>query len=103
MLSKKMKACSEYDRIFKLNFLVVYMTIMGETTKGGMVNMKFLKSTTRIADVPNMDWCGYVITLLKRTKMLWKTTEHYNGPLPLLAVRKFTNTLANVGYIFYDN
>ncbi|MFS7909953.1 hypothetical protein Hanom_Chr02g00100651 [Helianthus anomalus] len=41
-------------------------------------------------DIPNMDWCSYVITCLKRTKEEWNGTEPYNGPLTFLAVRLFT-------------
>ncbi|MFS7899970.1 hypothetical protein Hanom_Chr00s088160g01797591 [Helianthus anomalus] len=37
-------------------------------------------------DIPNMDWCSYVITCLKRTKEEWNGSEPYNGPLTFLAV-----------------
>ncbi|MFS7928662.1 hypothetical protein Hanom_Chr04g00323361 [Helianthus anomalus] len=73
--------------MFMLNYLVVFNTIMGVTTKGGHVNIKFLPSVTPNADINKMDWCSYLIECLQKTKRKWSGLEHYNGPLTLLAVR----------------
>ncbi|XP_076904806.1 uncharacterized protein LOC143560379 [Bidens hawaiensis] len=57
---------------------------MGETTKSATVNQKFLTSIVNEDDIRNMDWCGYVITCLKRTKEGWNGIKPYNGPLTFL-------------------
>ncbi|XP_076904818.1 uncharacterized protein LOC143560394 [Bidens hawaiensis] len=83
---KKLKSCTGGGELFKLNFLVVFNSIMGETTKSCNVNQKFLSSIKNEADISNMDWCSYVITCLKRTKEEWSDKEPYNGPFTFLAV-----------------
>ncbi|KAJ0509294.1 putative Ulp1 protease family catalytic domain, papain-like cysteine peptidase superfamily [Helianthus annuus] len=80
------KASDESGRIFKLNFLVVFNTIMGETTKGSTVLMRFLPSVTTDVDIKDLDWCSYIVTLLKNTKAGWSGLEHFNGPLTFLAL-----------------
>ncbi|KAM0040633.1 hypothetical protein Hdeb2414_s0012g00396271 [Helianthus debilis subsp. tardiflorus] len=73
------KASDDSGRMFMLNYLVVFNTIMGVTTKGGHVNMKFLPSVTPNADINKMDWCSYLIECLRKTKRKWSGLEHYNG------------------------
>ncbi|KAL8265727.1 hypothetical protein R6Q59_003071 [Mikania micrantha] len=63
----------------------MFNTIVGETTKGGTVNMRFLRSVVVGSLIEEFDWCSYIITCLKRTKLKWSGTEHYNGPLYFLA------------------
>ncbi|KAI3814022.1 hypothetical protein L1987_18764 [Smallanthus sonchifolius] len=83
---RMMKGRTDYGRLFKLNFLVVFNTIMGETTKSSTVNQRFLTSITSRCDTQKMNWCGYIITCLERTKQGWNGSEHFNGPLTFLAV-----------------
>ncbi|KAL8209583.1 hypothetical protein R6Q57_006315 [Mikania cordata] len=81
---KKIKSSDDTGRKVILNFLVVFNNIIGETTKGGMVNMRFLKSVVVGSVVEDFDWCAYIITCLKRTKLKWSGIKHYNGLLCLL-------------------
>lgn len=73
-------------KLFKLNFLVIYVTIMAEGIKCGTVNQKFLPCMTKLGDVKNMDWCGYILDCLKRTTTSWNRNSHFNGPLIFLVV-----------------
>jgi hypothetical protein len=83
----QIKGSDDHGRLFKLNFMVVFNTTMCYATKGTKCNLWFLPSMTKSVDIATMDWCGYVVNCLKRTKMKWSGKEHYNGPLPMLAVR----------------
>ncbi|XP_076898776.1 uncharacterized protein LOC143552439 [Bidens hawaiensis] len=83
---EKLKSYTGGGTLFKLNFLVIFNSIMGETAKSYNVNQKFLSSIKNEADISNMDWCSYIITCLKRTKEGWNGKEPYNGPLTFLAV-----------------
>ncbi|XP_076883840.1 uncharacterized protein LOC143532774 [Bidens hawaiensis] len=83
-VTDKLKLHRKGGRLFKANFLVVFNSILGETTKVAMVNQKFLASINNEDDIPNMDWCGYIITCLKRTKDEWDGGR-FNGPLTFLA------------------
>ncbi|KAJ0804263.1 putative acting on peptide bonds (peptidase) [Helianthus annuus] len=82
----KLKLQKDGRKFFKLNFLVVFNTIMGEITKSTAVNLRFLTSVRDETVIANMDWCSYIITCLKRTKEKWNGKESYNGPLTFLAV-----------------
>ncbi|XP_076898777.1 uncharacterized protein LOC143552442 [Bidens hawaiensis] len=82
----KLKSYTKGGTLFKLNFLVLYNTIMGETTKCADVNHKFLSSIINEGDISSMNWCSYIITCLKKTKEGWNGIEPYNGPLTFLAV-----------------
>ncbi|KAL8225970.1 hypothetical protein R6Q57_018527 [Mikania cordata] len=49
--------------------------------------MWFLRSVIEGSVIQDFDWCSYIITCLKRTKIQWSGTEHYNGPLCFLALK----------------
>ncbi|KAK1413131.1 hypothetical protein QVD17_34898 [Tagetes erecta] len=83
---EKLKANTNGGRRFKLNFLVIFNTILGKTTTGATVNQKFLASIGKYSDICSMNWCSYVITCLNRTKEKWNVKDKYNGPLTFLAV-----------------
>ncbi|GJX83255.1 ulp1 protease family, C-terminal catalytic domain-containing protein [Tanacetum coccineum] len=72
-------------RIFKLNFLVLFVTQMMNSTKCGTVNQTFLTCLKKGMDIKKLDWCGYLLKCLKRTKTLWKGGL-LNGPSTFLTV-----------------
>ncbi|GJW08988.1 hypothetical protein Tco_1571411 [Tanacetum coccineum] len=72
-------------RIFKLNFLVLFVTQMMNSTKCGTVNQTFLTCLKKGMDIKKLDWCGYLLKCLKRTKTLWKGGI-FNGPSTFLTV-----------------
>lgn len=72
--------------MFKLNFLVFFITVMVEGSKCNSVNQKFLPSITNEKEIKKMDWCGYVFKCLKKTSKEWKKKVHFNGPIVLLMV-----------------
>ncbi|XP_076898774.1 uncharacterized protein LOC143552433 [Bidens hawaiensis] len=72
--------------LFKLNFLVLFNSIVGGTNKSATVNQQFLSSIKNEDDICNMEWCSYIVTCLKRSKEEWSGKEPYNGPLTFLAV-----------------
>ncbi|KAM0063470.1 hypothetical protein Hdeb2414_s0003g00091241 [Helianthus debilis subsp. tardiflorus] len=80
----KVKSSKNSGRLFKLNFLLLFNTIIGEMCQGSTVNRKFLTSLKEGTDIKSMDWCAYIITCLDRTKRKWNGKQHYNGPLTFL-------------------
>ena len=76
----------DIGRMFKLNFLVVFFTLMGETIKNNNVNQRFLTSVSDSSMIPNFNWCNYIVRLLKRTRSSWNETLEYNGSITLLKV-----------------
>ena len=71
---------------FKLNFLVLFFSTIGELNLNNTVNLRFLPCINNEDDIPKLDWCTYIIECLVRTKKGWKRNEHFNGPIILLLV-----------------
>ncbi|KAD2393171.1 hypothetical protein E3N88_40148 [Mikania micrantha] len=82
---------NDSGRMFKLNFLVMFFSIMGESMKSNTVNQRFLTSVTTKMDMKKLSWCDYVLTCLRKTRQTWNGGEDelFNGPLVLLAVLYF--------------
>ncbi|KAK9080273.1 hypothetical protein SSX86_001949 [Deinandra increscens subsp. villosa] len=72
-------------REFVLNFLVVFNTVIIETMQSSTINQRFLTSITTDSVVSRMNWCGYLIHCLKRTRNNWIPARAFNGPLTFLA------------------
>ncbi|PWA45563.1 Peptidase C48, SUMO/Sentrin/Ubl1 [Artemisia annua] len=72
--------------LFKINFLVLLFSTIGEANKCNTVNLKFLPCIKSEADILQMDWCTYIIECLIKTKIQWNRNSHFNGPLVLLLV-----------------
>ncbi|KAI3787613.1 hypothetical protein L1987_42205 [Smallanthus sonchifolius] len=62
--------CGRSGRQFRLNFLVVYTTVMCEITKMNTVNM------------------SYTLECLKRTKSKWSGSEYCNAPITFFTMKK---------------
>ncbi|KAL8247695.1 hypothetical protein R6Q59_008911 [Mikania micrantha] len=80
------KSSGNSGRMFKINFLVVFNTIMAQMSQGSTANMSFLTSFNQGADFKSFDWCSYIITCLNRTKDKWNGKQHYNGPATFLTL-----------------
>ncbi|KAL8191774.1 hypothetical protein R6Q57_028505 [Mikania cordata] len=74
---------NDSGRMFKLNFLVMFFSIMGESMKSNTVNQRFLTSVTTKMNVKKLSWCDYVLTCLRKTRQTWNGGEDelFNGPL----------------------
>ena len=82
-----LKSRNELGRLFKLNFLVIFFTIMAEAMQSSNVNQRFLPSMKSDKKTQNFNWCEYMLTVLKRTRRQWPGNEKlFNGPIALLAV-----------------
>ncbi|KAK9070408.1 hypothetical protein SSX86_010810 [Deinandra increscens subsp. villosa] len=76
----------ESGRIFKINFLVMLFTVIGEAMGSNKINQRFLMTITQKSSVKKLNWCDYIIYCLKKTRRTWKGPEHYCGPLLILVV-----------------
>ena len=75
-------------RLFKLNFLTVYMTIMAEITQGGTLYMKFLPFLEEGVHIKSFDWCSLVLACLNKTVRKY-IGKQFTGPLTFLTVCYF--------------
>ncbi|PWA90628.1 Peptidase C48, SUMO/Sentrin/Ubl1 [Artemisia annua] len=85
-VEKQIYTQQEGGWMFKLNFLVLYFTSIGEANKNATVNLRFFNRIQDENDIPGFDWCSYVIECLVRTKRSWVRTYHYCGPVIVLLV-----------------
>ncbi|PWA53614.1 phospholipase-like protein [Artemisia annua] len=72
--------------MFKLNFLVLFFSTIGELNLSNTVNLRFLPCINNEDDIPKLDWCSYIIECLVRTKRAWNRNQHFNGPVILILV-----------------
>nr|XP_043630549.1 uncharacterized protein LOC122601879 [Erigeron canadensis] len=72
--------------LFKLNFLVLFVTTMMEGIKSNSLNHKFLQYTSKLKEVRCLDWCDFLLTCLINTKKDWKNQRQFSGPIMFLMV-----------------
>ncbi|XP_076956469.1 uncharacterized protein LOC143631663 [Bidens hawaiensis] len=83
----KLAADQGVGELFKINFLVLFNTCIGFVTKSTTVNQRFISAIDKTSDIPNMDWCSYVIENLKMTKEEWRgINAQYNGSITFLVM-----------------
>ncbi|KAJ0840117.1 hypothetical protein HanPSC8_Chr14g0614891 [Helianthus annuus] len=77
---------------FRLDFLMLFLTVMVECNRNGRMKEWILKSFTGHTDFSKINWCAYVIQQIKSCKDGWKRCDPdspFSGPLTLLAVSVF--------------
>lgn len=95
----KIKDDDSVDDMFRLNCTLLIMSLLGEGITCGTINCRFLPCIDNVDDIPKMDWCGYVVDCLIRSKSEWKTNPSANwftGPLCFLALW-YAETVTNRG------
>ncbi|XP_076926904.1 uncharacterized protein LOC143590247 [Bidens hawaiensis] len=70
---------------FKMNFPVALGTYMGDITGNNTVNQKFLPAVRDINSLGELNWCRYLITVMRRRREKWNESKEYNGSMILLA------------------
>ncbi|MFS7945080.1 hypothetical protein Hanom_Chr06g00519781 [Helianthus anomalus] len=81
-----MQAQNASGRIFVLNFLLFYNTLLGETTHNSSINMRFLPALRQGIKIKSFNWCEYMIRCLDRIVDEWLPKDCFLGPMPLLVV-----------------
>ncbi|MFS7927720.1 hypothetical protein Hanom_Chr04g00312401 [Helianthus anomalus] len=90
--------------LFKLNFLVYWMTFFAEITKATLANDRCLLDVEDVEEIKNLDWCSYLLETLRRTRARWKNYKiQFVGPVAFLTVyiTTFNNTFKNTSLLFY--
>ncbi|GJU95372.1 hypothetical protein Tco_1320128 [Tanacetum coccineum] len=77
------------DMNFKLNFIVLFTSVMGCVKTKGICDLSVLNHMREDTDIANINWCSYIWTCLKKCKDGWNNTvtnSFFLGPLTLLTV-----------------
>ncbi|XP_035846456.1 uncharacterized protein LOC118492485 [Helianthus annuus] len=74
---------------FRLDFLMLFLTVMVECNKNGRMKEWILKTFRGDTDFSKINWCAYLIQQIKSCKDGWKSCDPespFSGPLTLLAL-----------------
>ncbi|GKA57827.1 peptidase C48, SUMO/sentrin/Ubl1, partial [Tanacetum coccineum] len=71
---------------FNINFLVLYLTSIGEANKNATCNLRFLHCINDETAIHQFDWCTFILECLIRTKKSWVRKSHYTGPIIILVI-----------------
>ncbi|MFS8024176.1 hypothetical protein Hanom_Chr16g01460161 [Helianthus anomalus] len=78
---------ADHERLCVLNFLILYFSLLGDTTTNNSVNVRFISNIQPGVDIKSFNWCSYMVSCLNRTKMAWRGGDDaFRGPMLLLAI-----------------
>ncbi|MFS7910738.1 hypothetical protein Hanom_Chr02g00109731 [Helianthus anomalus] len=78
---------ADHGRLFVFNFLILYFSLLGETTTNNSVNVRFISNIQPDVDIKSINWCSYMVSCLNRTKTTWHGGDDaFRWPMLLLAV-----------------
>lgn len=94
------------DMNFKLNFILLFTSVMGSVKPGGICDLSVLSKINRQTDLAKINWCEYVWTCLKKCKDAWnrlKSNSFFLGPITFLAVSfyLYLNVFFTVTLLFF--
>nr|GEY37500.1 hypothetical protein [Tanacetum cinerariifolium] len=84
------------DMNFKLNFIVLFTSVMGCVKTKGICDLSVLNHIRMDTDLAKVNWCSYFWRCLKKCKDGWKnivTNSFFLGPLTLLTMMHVDGTV----------
>ncbi|GKD42897.1 hypothetical protein Tco_1267542, partial [Tanacetum coccineum] len=84
------------DMNFKLNFIVLFTSVMGCVKTKGICDLSVLNHIRMDTDLAKVNWCSYCWRCLKKCKDGWKNTvtnSFFLGPITLLTMMYVDGTL----------
>ncbi|KAD4981750.1 hypothetical protein E3N88_18421 [Mikania micrantha] len=89
-LVEKIESAEDEDNFeFRMNFIMLFMTMLVECHKNGRAREGILRYITAETDFSQIDWCNYVFESIKSCKLGWSPDDNsspFNGPLAILTV-----------------
>ncbi|GKB88737.1 hypothetical protein Tco_0961009, partial [Tanacetum coccineum] len=86
------------DMNFKLNFIVLFTSVMGNVKPKRICDLSVLHYISRKTDLGKISWCEYVWRCLKKCKEGWKPdmfNSFFLGPVMCLAMLYVDGTVCN--------
>ncbi|PWA90704.1 hypothetical protein CTI12_AA097930 [Artemisia annua] len=91
LIRKQIKK-NDSGKLFTMNFICLFSTILFHVVSMGTLNIAVLPSLVDLTKVRQMNWCKYVVDCMKETGKDWKPGKPFFGPILLLEVI-FANSL----------
>ncbi|GKC58439.1 hypothetical protein Tco_1086037, partial [Tanacetum coccineum] len=85
----RIRKSNSADMNFKLNFIVLFTSVMGQIKTKRFCDLKILDYISPDTDMANINWCEYVLRCLKSCKEEWTKGEKncfFRGPLTFLTM-----------------
>ncbi|KAJ9560945.1 LOW QUALITY PROTEIN: hypothetical protein OSB04_006105 [Centaurea solstitialis] len=95
-LAEDIKNSGLADDDFKINFMMLFASIMGECSPQGCCLMTILQKFSSIEMIKSVNWAKYIFDCLGRSKASWrpnKPDSYYTGPLTFLTLLYVTRTV----------
>ncbi|KAJ0471518.1 hypothetical protein HanHA89_Chr15g0597031 [Helianthus annuus] len=90
LIANTMENQRDGGHLFKLNFLVYWMTFFAEIKKATLANDRCLLGVEDVEEIKNLDWCSYLLETLRRTRAGWKNYKiQFVGPVAFLTLNLF--------------
>nr|GEZ32660.1 hypothetical protein [Tanacetum cinerariifolium] len=85
------------DMNFKLNFIVLFTSVMGSVKLKGICDLSVLNKISRKTELEKINWCKYVWRCLKTCKDGWKRdmSNSFLGPITYLTMMYVDGTVCN--------
>ncbi|PWA44343.1 hypothetical protein CTI12_AA523920 [Artemisia annua] len=83
LIRKQIKK-NDSGKLFTMNFICLFSTILFHVVSMGTLNIAVLPSLVDLTKVRQMNWCKYVVDCMKETGKDWKSGKPFFGPILLL-------------------
>ncbi|KAD5961635.1 hypothetical protein E3N88_13108 [Mikania micrantha] len=87
---EKIESAEDEDNFeFRMNFIMLFMTVLVECHKNGRAREGILRYITAETYFSQIDWCNYVFESIKSCKLGWSPDDNsspFNGPLAILTL-----------------
>nr|GEZ17425.1 hypothetical protein [Tanacetum cinerariifolium] len=82
----RIRKSNSADMNFKLNFIVLFTSVMGQFKPKGFCDLKILDYIRPDIDLANINWCEYFLRCLRSCKEEWTKSKKifFRGPLTFL-------------------
>ncbi|KAJ9556447.1 hypothetical protein OSB04_011061 [Centaurea solstitialis] len=95
-LADDIKKSGVADDDFKINFMLLFASVMGECSPQGCCLMTILQKFSSIEMINSVNWVKYIFDCLRRSKSSWRPNKpdcYYTGPLTFLTLLYVTRTV----------
>ncbi|GJZ87705.1 hypothetical protein Tco_0659315 [Tanacetum coccineum] len=85
----RIRESNSADMNFKLNFIILFTSVMGQIKTNGFCDLKILDYISPYTDMANINWCKYVLICLQSCKEEWtkgKKNYFFRGSLTYLTM-----------------
>lgn len=94
---------NDAGRLFELNILVMFATLMAHVVSTGTVNLSIIQSLSSRENVKEINWCEYMLDYLRSQRLSWRGRKtRYFDPFLLPELIFANSCLKNPKYPAFE-